>query len=79
MYFETPKISPPAASPENSAIVFPRSASSRPSIAHAIARTPNRSRIRSARPLPVTAPNREAISWITYSAMVIGIIVHSSV
>ncbi len=44
-----------------------------------VARNPNSSRIRSDRPLPVTAPMRAAISCTTMSAMVVGISVHSSV
>ena len=43
-----------------------------------VARSPNSSRMRSLSPLPVTAPMRDDISWMTTSAMVIGIIVQSS-
>ena len=41
-------------------------------------RNPNSSRIRSLRPLPVTAPMRAAISCTTISATVMGIMVQSS-
>ena len=44
-----------------------------------VIRSPNSSRIRSLRPLPVTTPMRAHISCTTISASVIGIMVHSSV
>ena len=69
----TPKISRAAAAPENSATVLARLATSRTSIAKAVQRTPNRSRMRSDRPWPVTTPSRAAISWtIARMTMVIG-------
>ena len=40
------------------------------SIATIVQRTPNRSRIRSESPLPVTAPMRAHISWMTMSPTV---------
>jgi hypothetical protein len=43
-----------------------------------VIRKPNSSRIRSLKPLPVTAPIRAAISCTTISAAVAGIIDHSS-
>ena len=43
-----------------------------------VSRRPNSSRIRSLRPLPVTTPMREHISCTTISAIVMGIMVHSS-
>ena len=53
-------------------------AMSRMIIAKAVGRTPNRSRIRSDRPCPVTTPRRAAISWtMARMTMVIGKI-HSS-
>ncbi len=42
-----------------------------------VVRKPNSSRIRSERPLPVTAPMREHISWVTIKSSVIGIKVQS--
>ena len=58
-----PKISSAAAAPENSATVLATLAMSRTSIANAVGRTPNRSRMRSDSPWPVTTPSRAAISW----------------
>ena len=55
---ETPKSSPAAAMPVNSAMVTAPFAISRTSIARTVQRTPNCSRISSARPLPVTVPSR---------------------
>ena len=63
MYREIPKSSSDAAAPENSATVLARLAMSRTIIAKAVGRTPNRSRMRSDRPWPVTTPSRAAISW----------------
>ena len=65
MYRETPKISRAAAAPENSATVFATFATSSTTIAKTVQRTPNRSRIRSDSPCPVTTPSRAAISWTT--------------
>jgi hypothetical protein len=45
--------------------VFATFAMSRITIANAVQRTPNRSRIRSESPCPVTTPRRAAISWTT--------------
>ena len=59
----SPKISSAAAAPENSATVFATLATSSTTIANAVGRTPNRSRMRSDRPCPVTTPSRAAISW----------------
>ena len=54
-------------------------AMSRIAIANAVGRTPNRSRMRSDSPCPVTTPSRAAISWtMARIAIVIGKI-HSSV
>jgi len=44
---------------------------------YTVAVTPNCSRTRSARPLPVTTPSREHISCTTYSASAVGMTVHS--
>ncbi len=49
-----------------------------PSIMKNVMRNPYSSRIRSLRPLPVTAPMRADISCTTTSAIVMGIITHSS-
>ena len=59
----TPKISRAAEAPANSATVLAMFATSRMTIANAVQRTPNRSRIRSDNPWPVTTPSRAAISW----------------
>ncbi len=60
-----PKISSEAAAPENSATELATLATSRTSIAKAVQRTPNRSRIRSLSPCPVTTPSLAAISCTT--------------
>src|SRR5689334_12689507 len=65
--------------PANSVTTFPKLTMIRPIIMKKVTRNPNSSRIRSLRPLPVTAPIRAAISWITMSATVTGISVHNSV
>ena len=74
----TRTISSAVASPANSAIVLPRLVTSSSIIRYTVALTPNSSRIRSARPLPVTTPRREHISCTTNSAIATGITVHSS-
>ena len=65
--------------PANSPTTLPKLMSKMPIIMKNVMRNPNSSRIRSLSPLPVTAPMRAAISWITISASVTGIIVHSKV
>ena len=75
----TPKISSEPATPANSATVLPRLASSRASMTKKVDLTPNRSRIRSERPFPVTTPIRAVISCTTINARVMGISVHRSV
>ena len=45
-------------------------------VANSDQRTPYCSRISSARPLPVTAPMRAAISWTTISETVMTTIIH---
>ncbi len=65
MYREIPKISSAADAPENSATVLAMFAMSSTTMAKTVQRTPNRSRIRSDRPWPVTTPSRAAISWTT--------------
>ena len=66
------------ATPANSATTLPKLVTTSASIRKNVTRKPNSSRIRSLSPLPVTAPIRDAISCTTTSAIVIGIIVHSS-
>ena len=65
------------AMPANSAITLVRLASTSSAIIRNVMRRPNSSRIRSERPLPVTAPMREHISWVMISTRVIGSSVHS--
>src|SRR3954462_12605683 len=77
-YFDQPNSSRLLATPANSATTLPKFVTTSASISQKVTRNPNSSRIRSLSPLPVTAPMREAISWTTTSATVIGIIVHSS-
>ena len=64
--------------PANSATTFPKFVMISPSIMKNVMRNPYSSRIRSLSPLPVTAPMRADISCTTTSAIVIGIITHSS-
>ena len=61
----TPKSPRLAAMPAYSAATFVPFATRRASIATIVQRTPNRSRMRSDRPFPVTAPIRAHISWMT--------------
>ena len=77
-YFDSPKIPSPAATPANSARIFPKFATSSSSMTRKAARTPNCSRIRSASPLPVTTPMRAHISCTTISAARVGGRVHRS-
>ena len=64
--------------PANSATTLPKLVMTSASITRNVRRKPNSSRMRSLRPLPVTVPMRDAISWTTTSAIVMGIIVQSS-
>ncbi len=64
------------AMPANSAMTLVRLVTTSVTIMKNVARRPNSSRIRSCRPLPVTAPMREFISWVMMSRTVIGISVH---
>ena len=54
---------------------MPRFATSTDTVENVDQRTPYFSRISSARPLPVTAPIRAAISWTTISETVISTII----
>ena len=63
--------------PTNSEMQMPTFAISTEQVANSDQRTPYCSRISSARPLPVTAPIRAAISCTTISETVITIIIHS--
>ena len=78
MYRETPKSSRLLATPANSAMMLPKLVTTSANIRRNVMRKPNSSRMRSLRPLPVTAPMRDAISWTTTSAIVVGIMAHSS-
>ena len=60
-----PNSSRAAASPANSLMVTDPLAMSAASIANTVHRMLNSSRMRSERPLPVTAPRRATISWTT--------------
>jgi hypothetical protein len=64
--------------PANSATTLPKFVTTRVSITKNVNRRPNSSRMRSLRPLPVTAPIRAAISCTTTRATAIGIIVQSN-
>ena len=67
------------AMPTNSAMTLPKLTISSSTINRKVMRSPNSSRMRSLRPLPVTAPMRAHISCTTSKAMVMGIMVHSKV
>src|SRR6185312_6716219 len=75
---DTPNSSRLMATPANSPTTLPKLTMIRPIIMKKVIRNPNSSRIRSLRPLPVTAPIRADISCTTISASVVGMIVHSS-
>ena len=79
MYFGTPNSSKLLATPANSPMMLKKFVTNSASISRKVARSPNSSRMRSLRPLPVMAPIRDDISWTITSAIVIGIIVHRSV
>ena len=64
--------------PANSPRMFPKLINKITSIMKKVMRKPNSSRMRSLKPLPVTAPIRAQISWTTISANVTGIIVQRS-
>jgi hypothetical protein len=78
MYFEMPNSSKLLATPANSLTTLPKFVTISAIISRNVTRSPNSSRMRSLSPLPVTAPMRDDISCTTTSAIVIGIIVHSS-
>jgi len=67
----------PLAMPANSEIVTAVLAMSSAAMASTLLRTPNRSRISDARPLPVTQPQRAAVSCVTISSTVITGSIHS--
>ena len=77
MYLLTPKISMLAATPANSLTVLARLANRKMPMISAVRRTPRLSRIRSARPLPVTTPSRALISCTMISARATSGIIHS--
>ena len=77
MYLETPKSCSDAAMPANSATLVAALEASRQAIAKSVGRMPKRSRISAAKPLPVTAPMRAAISCTITSENVITRIIHS--
>jgi hypothetical protein len=76
-YFETPKSCMAAAIPANSAIVVAALLDRSRSIATKVGRSPKRSRMSAAKPLPVTAPMRPAISCTIANAGVISSMSHS--
>ncbi len=76
MYRLSPKSSALAAIPANWAAVVPKLAKNSPSMMKNVSRTPKRSRMRSVRPLPVTAPIRAAISCTSASPRVIQSRIH---
>ena len=63
--------------PANSATLVAALLASSTIIAKSVGRTPNRSRMSAANPLPVTAPMRAAISCTMTSENVITRIIHS--
>ena len=77
IYLLTPNISRLAATPANSLTVFARLTNNNKPNTNAVMRKPRLSRIRSARPLPVTTPRRALISWIMISAMTTRGIIHN--
>ena len=66
-YTGTPKSPSPEAMPANSESVTVVLETSRASMARALRRTPNCSRMSEAKPLPVTQPTRAAVSCATMS------------
>src|SRR5947209_842715 len=72
MYLETWKSCRLSAMPANSAITLVKFNNTSVDIIRKVVRRPYSSLIRSLRPLPVTAPMRAHISWMTTRAMVIG-------
>ena len=77
IYLVTPKISSEAATPANSLTVFARLAMTMMPMMMAVRRTPRLSRIRSARPLPVTTPSRALISCTMIKASASSGMIHS--
>jgi len=63
--------------PANSAITLVKFVSTSAIIRKNVVRNPNSSRIKSERPLPVTAPMREDISCVTINNSVMGMSVHN--
>ena len=78
MYRDAPNSSRLLATPANSATTLRKLVTTSATIRKNVKRNPNSSRIRSLSPLPVTAPMREAITWMTIKAIEIGIITQSS-
>ena len=74
----TPNRPSAAPIPANSATVEPRFAVSMASAANAAQRTPQRSRIRPIRPLPVARPRRAPTSWVKKRTIWLARITHSS-
>ena len=74
-YFGTCASPSAAPMPTNSEMQMPRFATSTATVERSDQRGPYRSRISSARPLPVTAPIRAAISWTTMRLTVISTII----
>ena len=73
----TPNSARPLAIPANSEMVTAVFAMSSAPIARALLRTPNFSRMSEAKPLPVTQPQRAAVSCTTMSSSAITGSIHS--
>ena len=67
-YLDTPNISMPEAMPANWEMMVATFPISRHTIAKAVMRMPKRSRMRAAKPLPVTAPILPAVTCTTISS-----------
>lgn len=73
----TPKRARPLAIPANSEMVTAVLAISSAAMASTLLRTPKRSRMSEAKPLPVTQPQRAAVSCVTMSSTVMTGSIHS--
>ena len=77
MVLGTPNSARPLAMPANSEMVTDVLAISSAAMARALLRTPNFSRMSEAKPLPVTHPQRAAVSCTTMSSSAITGSIHS--
>ena len=73
----TPNSAKPLAMPANSEMVTAVLAMSSAAMASALLRTPKRSRMSEAKPLPVTHPQRAAVSCTTMSSTAMSGSIHS--